>query len=278
METESEGAWPYIRWREPERGPVKVMIPAIEIQNLTKRYRIRRTFRECLRAPFGSRWTTVVDSVNFEIAQGELFGLLGPNGAGKTTLVKLLSTLVLPTSGTAIVNGWDVTRNIYAVRRSIGYCMDTERSFFFRLTGAQNLEFFAALNDVGARTKERIAEVTDLLRLGDVIREPFMSYSSGTRQKLGLARALLNDPPVLILDEPTRGMDPAAAEEFRWFIRGSLVDRFRKTILLVTHNMEEAESCDRVAVMSHGRIVALGRDDAVRMIWRKPELQGVGIA
>jgi ABC-2 type transport system ATP-binding protein len=201
-----------------------------------------------------------LDGVDLEVSQGEVFGLLGTNGAGKTTLLKILSTLLLPTEGFAVVNGHDVVKAPRKVRQVVGYCLDTERSFYFRLTGVQNLRFFATLNNMTLReTTTRITEVLNMVELNGAADAPFMTYSKGMQQKLGLARALLTDPAVLLLDEPTKSLDPAAATEFRRFLRGILAERLRKTILMVIHSFEEArECCDRVAIMDQGRIVFHG--------------------
>jgi len=233
---------------------------AISVQNLVKRFPLSRGLTEILRRPFTPRLATVLDGLDLEVNRGEIFGLLGPNGAGKTTLLKILCTLVLPTTGSATVAGHDVVAAAGRVRQTIGYCLDTERSFYFRLTGRQNLAFFAALNNLESKqAAERIAELTEMLGLATAVDKPFATYSKGMQQKLGLARALMTDPGVLLLDEPTKSLDPTAAAEFRRFLRKMLVDRFEKTILLVTHSLEDAsECCDRIALMNQGRISLRG--------------------
>jgi len=233
---------------------------AISVQNLVKRFPLSRGLTEILRRPFTPRLATVLDGLDLEVNRGEIFGLLGPNGAGKTTLLKILCTLVLPTTGSATVAGHDVVAAAGRVRQTIGYCLDTERSFYFRLTGRQNLAFFAALNNLESKqAAERIAELTEMLGLAAAVDKPFATYSKGMQQKLGLARALMTDPGVLLLDEPTKSLDPTAAAEFRRFLRKMLVDRFEKTILLVTHSLEDAsECCDRIALMNQGRISLRG--------------------
>jgi len=144
--------------------------------------------------------------------------------------------------------------------------LDTERSFYYRLSGFENLLFFAALNDVNSgRAPVRVKEVLDLVGLADDARRPFMNYSWGMRQKLGLARALLTNPPILLLDEPTKSLDPEAGLEFREFLKSVLVRDLKKTLILVTHNMEEVQyCCDRVAVMKRGRISCIDHWDVVR--------------
>jgi len=231
----------------------------IVTEGLTKRFARQRDYRSMLR--FWQRdELTVVDSVNLNIQEGELFGLLGPNGAGKTTLVKMLCTLVLPSAGRAWIGGQDVVGAASAVRQQIGLVDTQERSFFWRLSGRQNLEFFAGLHNLhGATARTRIAELLDLVGLGEHAERRFMTYSSGMRQKLAIARSLLAMPPLLIMDEPTRSLDPVSARHLRRFIRDTVVEQLGRTVLLVTHHLEEAESlCDRLAIMNRGRIVACG--------------------
>ncbi len=239
---------------------------AITVRNLAKRFPITKGIAEIVRRPFARHWATALESVDLEVEYGEIFGLLGPNGAGKTTLLKILCTLVLPSEGSAAVSGHDVVRAPASVRRAVGYCLDTERSFYYRLTGRQNLAFFATLNNLDSKqAAARITELTGMLGLSSAADRPFMTYSKGMQQKLGLARALMTDPAVLLLDEPTKSLDPAAAAEFRRFIRGTLVDRFGKTILLVTHSLEDAgECCDRMALMKQGMISMRGTWAEVR--------------
>jgi ABC-2 type transport system ATP-binding protein len=236
----------------------------IFVDNLTKRFPVKRPLREMLRRPLPHNWAMALDGVNLEINQGEVFGLLGPNGAGKTTFLKILSTLLLPTAGRVAVAGYDVVKAPDKVRKTIGCCLDTERSFYYRLTGRQNLTFFATLNNLNARAaSSRVEKVLDIVGLNGAAGTPFMNYSKGMQQKLGLARALLTDPAVLLLDEPTKSLDLGAATEFRRFLRGKAAE-LRKTVLVVTHSPEEASECDRLAIMDQGRIVAQGSRADVR--------------
>jgi ABC-2 type transport system ATP-binding protein len=220
-------------------------------------------------------WKTAISGLDLEIHDGEIFGLLGTNGAGKTTLVRILSTLLLPSSGYAQVRGYDVVQSPNEVRHLVGWCLDTERSFYYRLTGIQNLSFFAALNNVNSRRADhRVQEVLEFVGLADVSQHPFRTYSRGMQQKLGLARALLTNPPILLLDEPTKSLDPRAAFAFRAFVRDVLARSLKKTILIVTHNIDEAKHCcDRVGLMEHGRLSSLGS-------WREmePHLRQVGFS
>lgn len=229
----------------------------IETFDLTKRFSKSQNYRALLR--YRRREDLVaVDGVTLQVRSGELFGLLGPNGAGKTTLVNVLCTLILPSEGHALVCGNDVVQDAALVKRSVGLINSQERSFFWRLTGRENLEFFAATEGLfGARARARIDDLIDLVGLREHVDRRFMNYSTGMRQKLAVARGLLALPPVLLLDEPTRSLDPASAHDLRSFIRETLVNELGCTVLLVTHRLEEAEElCDRVAIMNHGRLIA----------------------
>jgi ABC-2 type transport system ATP-binding protein len=199
-----------------------------------------------------------VRGVDFEVAEGELFGLLGPNGAGKTTTIKMLITLLLPTGGEARVLGLDVVREAREVRRRIGYVFGGDRGLYERLSALDNLRYFAELYGVsGRRQRERIDEVLELVGLRGREHERVEGYSRGMRQRLHIARGILHDPEVVFLDEPTIGVDPVGARELRATITGLV--QARKTVLLTTHYMFEADTmCDRVAVIAKGRIVAQG--------------------
>jgi ABC-2 type transport system ATP-binding protein len=231
----------------------------IETFSLTKRFSQATSYRALLR-PFRREEVLAVDKVSLQIEEGELFGLLGPNGAGKTTLVKMLCTLILPSQGRALVCGKDVVAEAAAVKPLIGLVDCQERSFFWRLSGRQNLQFFAALYGLrNAEARQRIDELLALVGLSEDANHRFMSYSTGMRQKLAVARGLLSRPRVIFMDEPTRSLDPVIARDLRTFIRKTLVDRLGHTVVLVTHRLEEAEElCDRVAIMSHGQIIACG--------------------
>lgn len=200
-----------------------------------------------------------MSDVTFTVRRGELFGLLGPNGAGKTTLLKLLSTLLLPDRGRILIDRIDVLRSPEAAKRRIGLCPSEERSFYARLSARANMEYFGALVGLsGARLRDRIVEVAEVVGLRDVLGRRFEGFSSGMRQRLTVARALLADPPILIFDEPTRAVDPVNAEAIRVLIRDELVSKRRKTVILATNLLHEAWTmCDRIAVLSHGRMVAL---------------------
>jgi ABC-2 type transport system ATP-binding protein len=220
---------------------------------------LRRTYRTTT-GIFRRRALDVeaVRGIDFEVGDGELFGLLGPNGAGKTTTIKMLITLLLPTSGSARVLGYDVASEPQAVRERIGYVFGGERGLYERLSALDNLRYFAELYGVEPRRQRaRIAELLELVGLTGRERERVEGFSRGMRQRLHIARGLLHDPPVLFLDEPTIGVDPVGARDLRATI-ASLSEE-GKTILLTTHYMFEADAlCDRIAVINKGRIVAEG--------------------
>jgi ABC-2 type transport system ATP-binding protein len=199
-----------------------------------------------------------VRGVSFEVAEGELFGLLGPNGAGKTTTIKMLITLLLPTSGTASVLGFDVVKDARKVRERIGYVFGGDRGLYERLPAIDNLRYFAELYGVPPREqRRRIAELLDMVGLTGREKEKVEGYSRGMRQRLHIARGLIHDPPVIFLDEPTIGVDPVGARDLRATIAS--LTAAGKTVLLTTHYMFEADAlCDRIAVIAKGEIVAEG--------------------
>jgi ABC-2 type transport system ATP-binding protein len=226
---------------------------AIEAADLRRTYKTHTgTFRR------RAKEIEAVRGISFSVEPGELFGLLGPNGAGKTTTIKMLITLLIPTAGTARVLGLDVVREAHEVRKRIGYVFGGERGVYERLSGYDNLRYFAELYGVPAREqKRRIEELLELVGLKGREHERAEGYSRGMKQRLHVARGLLHDPEVLFLDEPTIGLDPVGAREVRATI-ASLTEA-GKTVLLTTHYMFEADAlCDRIAVISKGSIVAEG--------------------
>ncbi len=194
-------------------------------------------------------------AITLEIEGGEVFGIVGPNGAGKTTLLKIISTLVPPSRGTARVNGADLVMEAAAVRRTVGLATGEERGFYWRLTGSENLEFFAGLRGLGPReSRKRAFQVLEIVDLLPMAKEPLTRYTTGMRQRLGLARALIGGPQVLLLDEPTRSLDPMAAQAVQALIRRLAADD-RVTVLIATHNLDEAEGvCGRVAILADGTV------------------------
>jgi ABC-2 type transport system ATP-binding protein len=234
--------------------------PAIEVRGLWKRYPKVRSYKRMLLRPFEREEIEALRGVDFTVRPGQVFGVLGPNGAGKTTLIKILTTLVLPSAGEARVFGLDIERQAAEVVARVGLVVSDERSFYWRLTVRQNLAFFATLNDLEASAaRSRIDELLERLGCAAFADRPFRQLSAGIRQRIAVARAMLMDPPLLLLDEPTSSMDPRAAGEMRRWIRHTLVEEGGKTILLVTHDPLEAEFlCDEVAILRRGRIVYTG--------------------
>ena len=198
-----------------------------------------------------------VKGISFDVEHGELFGLVGPNGAGKTTTIKMLTTLLTPTSGTAKVLGFDIVRDVTRIRRSIGIIFGGERGLYYRVSGRENLRYFADLYGVPyAQREKRISDLLVMVGLADRADERVEAYSRGMKQRLHIAKGLINDPKLIFMDEPTIGLDPEAARETRGMIKG-LIEK-GKTILLTTHYMFEAdELCHRIGVISGGNIVAL---------------------
>jgi len=207
---------------------------------------------------------TAVGGVDIQIEHGEIFGLLGPNGAGKSTTIRMLCTLLEPTSGTAHVNGYDIVRQANDVRRSLGTVLAGERSIYWKLTGRENLEYFAALYHIpSAIAKKRVEELIERMELKDRANELVEKYSTGMRQRVAIAKALLARPPILLLDEPTLGLDPQAARNLRELI--AQLKEEGHTILLTTHYMEEADLLsDRIGIIDTGKIIALDTPEGLK--------------
>lgn len=234
---------------------------ALEVMDLVKDYpRPGAGLRSLLLPAWRRGGVRALDGVSFTVESGGICGLLGSNGAGKTTLIRIAAGLLLPTSGSVRVWGKDVSREGAGTRRKLGMVFGEERSFYWRLTGRHNLEFFAALQGMDARaTRERTRELAELLGLEEILDVPFSDYSAGMRQRMAMARALLHDPDLLLLDEPTRSLSPEAALRLQDFIREVLVGERGKTVLLATQDMREAERlCRDVVLLHRGRALFVG--------------------
>lgn len=248
--------------------------PVIETRGLTRIFESRKGFffNEIVR-------TEALRGVDLTVDPGEIFGLLGPNGAGKTTLTKILSTLLLPTGGTARVLGLDVTTQALELRPRIGLVLGGERGLYNRVSARENLRYFADLYGLPLREREdRIGAVLDRVGLRDAADRRVEEFSRGMKQKLHIARGILHRPEVLFLDEPTIGLDPKSARETRKLVRGLAADGV--SIFLTTHYMFEAEElCQRIAVLSRGRLVARDTVAGLRRLVggdRTIEIEGYG--
>ena len=233
---------------------------AVVLDGISKSVPVRRTWGEMVRHPLLRPRAPVLQNVSLAVAEGEFFGLLGPNGAGKTTLFKMLATLVLPDEGTATVGGFDVVDESSKVRSVLAPVIADERSLYWRLTAFQNLELFATLQGMrGSAVRTRVTEVLGIVGLSDTKEKIVAAFSSGMKQRLLIARALVAQPRVLLLDEPTRSLDPISARAFRTFLRDEISLKQGCTVLLATHSADEVlELCTRVAVLDHGRLLATG--------------------
>lgn len=252
---------------------------AIEADNLVKKF-VRRSSGDsgsaggAQRTPwaFWQRRSTskeenkfvAVNGVSLQIPPGEIFGLLGPNGAGKTTTIRMLCTLLEPSAGTALLNGFDILRQPTQVRQSLGIVLAGERSIYWKLTARENLEYFAALYHIPPPiARQRIAELLERVELTARANDLVEKFSSGMKQRVAIAKALLARPPILLLDEPTLGLDPQAARKLREMIRELKAEGH--TILLTTHYMEEADQLsDRIGIIDQGKIIALDTPERLK--------------
>jgi ABC-2 type transport system ATP-binding protein len=230
----------------------------IELHRISKTF-IERSWRSVLFRSIPKR-TEALKDITLTIKKGEIFGLLGPNGAGKTTLIKILATLIIPDGGAGKIFGYDLIQQSQHIHRIIGLVNMSERSFYWRLTGRQNLNFFAALHSLTGKQKEkRVQTILELVDLEEKAETQFMKYSSGQKQRLSLARALLSNPEILLMDEPTQNLDPIASSTFLKLAVDVLKKKEGKTILWCTHNLREAEEvCSRIAIIHRGAVIESG--------------------
>lgn len=246
---------------------------SIKVTGLTKQFFPSRVIYTALLHPFEKlRSILAINDITFEVREGEFIYLVGPNGAGKTTLIKIMSCLVLPTSGRAMVNGHDVVKDESRVKASIGLISGDERSFYWRLTLRQNLVFFAALYNLSSvQARTRIEGIANFLDITSYLGRRFQECSTGIKQRLAIARALINNPPVLLMDEPTKSLDPITARNLRNFIKDRLVREQKKTVVFVTHNLSEVENfADRIVIMCKGKIKACGTITELRQVINSP--------
>jgi ABC-2 type transport system ATP-binding protein len=231
---------------------------AIEIRELKKEFKQHTSFKNLFLGK--KKIATSLNGISLDIGEGEIFGLLGPNGAGKTTLIKILTTLILPTEGTARIHGCDILKDEWKVRNIIGLIHSDERSFFWRLTGTQNLEFFAAIAKIPRRlARSRINEAIAHVGLQKHADNLFHNYSTGMKQRLAIARGLLNSPRILFMDEAMRSIDPISTRKIRDFVKEMIQKRREMSIIMATNRLDEAaDLCDRVAILNRGHLVACG--------------------
>ncbi|MBZ5659091.1 MAG: ABC transporter ATP-binding protein [Acidobacteriia bacterium] len=230
---------------------------ALRAENLEKYFPPAVTGWRALWHPESRLTVPALRGISFALEHGEVLALVGANGAGKSTLLRILTTLLIPTRGRAEVCGYDVARESAKVRLQIGYHTGADACFYSRLSGRENLNLFAGLNNLPAKeTARRIAELSDLFGLGPLLDRQVRTLSTGNIHRLGLARAMLHNPSVLLLDEPTRSLDPLAAAEFRRFLREQIVGRHGTAVLFASHTLSEVEQlAGRVAVLGGGRIL-----------------------
>jgi ABC-2 type transport system ATP-binding protein len=251
---------------EPQHSVAAVEAPvAVSVNGLVKSFVVTRKLWETIRHPFRIERMRALDNVSLDIRSGEFFGLLGSNGAGKTTLFKILATLVTPDEGTAAVNGHDVVRGAAQVRQVLTPVIADERSLRWRLSARENLRLYATLYGLPpSQIDARIDEVLGIVGLDSGDSKMVGRFSSGMKQRLLIGRALIPKPQILLLDEPTRSLDPVSARQLRTFLRQEVCRRLGCTVLLATHSADEAfELCDRVAILNKGRILHIGPTEAL---------------
>ena len=234
----------------------------INVEAVNMQYPIPKRYREYLLHPLRPlRRVEALNRVDLEIDDGDCVALVGPNGAGKTTLLKLLGGLLYPTRGVVKIDGLDTVRHNLSARRKVGLVINEERSFYWRLTGAENLEFFGVLDNLrGSSLRDRIAALLELVGLASAADKRVSGYSSGMRQRLAIARGLLADPEVLLLDEPTRSLDPLGADEIRRLIAGKIHTEKKRTLVVATNQLVDVvDLCTRLLVIHRGGIVSSTR-------------------
>jgi ABC-type multidrug transport system ATPase subunit len=240
--------------------------PAIILDSLEKWFAAALSGWRTFLQPFAPPTSPALRGISLEVKQGEAVALLGTNGAGKTTLLRILATLLLPTRGTASLAGHDTSREPAAVRRQIGYHAGSDLGFYPRLTGRQNLQFFGRLNHLSDQfSSSRIETLAERFGLSRLLDRQARALSSGTIQRLSLLRALLHQPKVLLLDEPTRSLDAIAAADFRHFLKTEVLARKDTSLLFASHTMPEIDLlADRVAILHEGQLLAFDTPTALR--------------
>ncbi|HXJ17118.1 MAG TPA: ABC transporter ATP-binding protein [Candidatus Polarisedimenticolia bacterium] len=249
---------------------------AIVAENLEKYFPPALSGWKALLHPFARATECALAGVSFEVGRGEAVAILGHNGAGKSTLLRILATLIVPTRGRAILGGFDAERESSRARHQLGYHTGGDEGFYSRLSGRENLAFFAAMNNLtGPDARDRIASVTAWMGISDDLDRQVRTYSTGMTHRLGLARALLHGPAVLLLDEPTRSLDPLAAADFRRLLKDELVRRRGTTLLFASHVLGEVEEiADRIILLDRGKLIACDSPSRLRASTGATTLEG----
>ncbi len=252
---------------------VQMTNQALLVENVGKTYFRRGLFGR--RRGGASQSAPALQDVSFTVRQGETIGLLGPNGAGKTTLLKIIATLLYPGTGRVLLHGHDVLEDPVTARGMMGLVTCDERSFYWRLTGRQNLSFFGTLYGLSKRqTAERSEPLLETLGLSSAADRPYHTYSSGMKQKLAIARGLLAEPRLVLYDEPTRSLDPLSTQNIRNWIARKRVESPHQTHLIATNQLDEAEQlCDRVLIINRGKLIAHGTISEIRERWHAREYE-----
>lgn len=243
----------------------------ITVSGITKEFRPPFSLRSLLGFATKNIAIKALDNLSFRLSRGKILGILGPNGAGKTTLLKIIATLILPDQGDVIVNGYHTGKDDEKLKSFVGLVLDEERSFYWRLTGRQNLDFFAALHGLSKKdARKRIAELLDLFE-ADYADKRFDSYSTGMKRRFALMRGIIHNPELILLDEPTKSLDYPSAVCLRNFIRDKLVKKEDKTVIFTSHHMDEAmEFADLFMILRKGTILGLGTLDELRKFVNNP--------
>jgi len=251
--------------------------PAITIKSLAKSFPPARSGWRAFLQPFEKPTAVALDGISLDVRRGEAVALLGANGAGKSTLLRILATLILPTGGTASVSGHDAVREPRLVRQRLGYHAGSDIGFYPRLTGRENLRFFGRLNHLSSDTvTRRTNDLAVQFQLTDALDRQVRTLSSGTVQRLSLMRALLHQPSVLLLDEPTRSLDAIAAAEFRRFLKNEILRGGATSVLFASHTLAEMEQlADRIAIIDAGRLLACDTVAALKHRCRASSLEDV---
>jgi ABC-2 type transport system ATP-binding protein len=241
---------------------------AIVVENLEKHFPPALSGWRALLHPFARPTERALAGVSFTVARGEAVALVGSNGAGKSTLLRILATLIFPTRGRATLGGFDVEREGVRARRQLGYHTGGDEGFYRRLSGRENLTFFAAMNNLtGAEAQEKITAAAEWMGMSSDLDRQVRTLSTGMTHRLGLARAMLHGPAVLLLDEPTRSLDPLAAADFRRLLKDDIVRQRGTTLLFASHTLSEVEEiADRVVLMDHGKIIACDSPPRLRAL------------